>query len=73
MTLTNAQRDTIARCPDCMSKVCSVCEHEPCPGCAPYCDDCDHPDCIIWNTRGTGTKNHQCVFPRCEMHQELSS
>jgi hypothetical protein len=65
--LTDQERETLAQCDACMSVVCSVCGHEPCPVCA---DDCDHQECIEWDKRGGhGTKKHVCVFVRCEQHR----
>jgi hypothetical protein len=68
--LTDAERDAIRDCDECMEAICSVCGHEPCPGCG---DSCDHPDCITWHEDRSGDMNHVCVFARCEKHRALSA
>jgi len=67
--LTDEERETLTECEQCMAALCSVCHHEPCPGCG---DDCDHPECITW-TKKSGKKTHVCVFERCEQHRELGT
>jgi hypothetical protein len=65
MSLSEKEREALSECDACMSAVCSVCGHRPCPVC---CDDCDDAECIEWSN-GRGTKKHVCVFVRCEEHQ----
>lgn len=66
--ISDEQREELGGCETCMTALCDVCGHEPCPVCV---DDCDHPDCIEWNEQtGSGTKKHVCIFKRCEKHAE---
>jgi hypothetical protein len=57
--------DAIFECDECSDMKCAVCGHIRCPVCV---DDCDHPDCIVWDKYG-GTKTHECQFGYCETHK----
>jgi|GEM_PF-4832741 hypothetical protein len=64
--IVNEGGDTRITCDDCAETKCAICGHEPCPMCI---DDCDHPECIVWEGRGHSSLTHRCKFTPCEKHR----
>jgi hypothetical protein len=64
--IVNDDGDARITCDTCAEAECAICGHEPCPICL---DDCDHPDCIVWEGNGHGSKSHTCKFTACAKHR----
>lgn len=73
MNYTADQRAALQDCEICMSELCEVCGHEPCPECLDFCDD---QNCLVAGApplQEALFQSHDCIFRRCEKHRTLAT